>query len=207
MPDLNPGSAVNTRDRVLALLRQGPQTVDSLSRALALSANAVRLHLASLQRDGLAHVSGMRREGPGKPAAIYEVPTDVDLLLSRVHAPLLLAVLDELRERVSTREFTSLLRAAGRRAAADSPRAGGSLADRASATGRWLESLGAQVRTRSIPGGVAIESDGCVVGSVVARHPQACAAIAALVGEVTGADATVACDRAGAPHCRFHLSG
>ena len=57
----------STRGQVVTLLRQGHATVEDLARALGLTDNAVRAHLAALERDGLVVQSGLRR-GTGKPA-------------------------------------------------------------------------------------------------------------------------------------------
>jgi predicted ArsR family transcriptional regulator len=44
----------STRGRILDLLRAKEQTVNELAAALELTDNAVRAHLLSLERDGLA---------------------------------------------------------------------------------------------------------------------------------------------------------
>lgn len=191
---------------MLALLRREPATVESLARALDVSANAVRLHLASLERSGLVHIQAVRREGVGKPAHIYAVVDDADLQLSQAHAPLLRALIDELSERLSPRELSALLKTTGRRAAGQTAHGHGPLTSRAATAVKQLEALGAQVRVQTHAGQVSVESDGCVIGSIVTHHPQACAAIASLVGALSGANATVACDRRGTPRCSFHLS-
>lgn len=197
---------VSTRAKVLALLRRGHETVESLAVQLRVTDNAVRLHLTALEREGYVRAVGVRRTGPGKPPTIYGIVDRVDELLSKAHAPLLRAVIDELRERLDARELTALLRKAGRRAGAETPKARGALASRAQAAVRELEALGAQVRLEVQGDTVRIASDGCVIGSLVAHHPQACAAVAAMVGEMAGADATIECDRSAEPRCRFQLT-
>ena len=58
-----------TRGRLLALLREGAWTVDDLAARLELTDNAVRFHLAALEREGgVAKVGVQRRPGAGKPA-------------------------------------------------------------------------------------------------------------------------------------------
>ena len=207
MTDQPTVNAANTRGRVLVLLRRGDQTVDAIAQALSLSPNAVRLHLSALQHDGLAEVAGVRRDGPGKPAFVYRLPASADLMLSRAHAPVLHALLDELRDRMNGREFTSLMRATGKRAAAGAPRPSGNLEARGQAALRVLTALGAQARISVVADTVMIEGDGCVLGSIVAHHPHACTAIAAMIGEIAGAPVSVACEREpGPPRCKFTLS-
>ena len=55
-----------------------------MARALGLTDNAVRAHLATLERDGMVRQAGSRRPtGAGKPATLYELQPDTETLLSR----------------------------------------------------------------------------------------------------------------------------
>src|SRR5574340_12073 len=53
----------STRGRLLSLLRRQAHTVEELAQRLGLSDNAVRAHLATLERDGLVEQRGVRRDG------------------------------------------------------------------------------------------------------------------------------------------------
>ena len=53
----------STRGRLIALLRRDTRTVDDLASALNLTDNAVRAHLAALERDGIVRQCGVRRDG------------------------------------------------------------------------------------------------------------------------------------------------
>src|SRR5690242_17096037 len=91
----------STRGQIVALLRRGARTVEELARALALTDNAVRNHLATLERDGIVRQDGVRRgQGAGKPAVLYEVRPDAEPLLSRAYAPVLTAMVDVLVDRL-----------------------------------------------------------------------------------------------------------
>ena len=80
----------STRGQVVALLRQGHSTVEELARALGLTDNAVRAHLASLERDGLVVQSGLRR-GMRKPAYAYALTPDAERLFP-MHSPTIASV-------------------------------------------------------------------------------------------------------------------
>ena len=83
----------STRGQIVTLLRRGPLTVEDLARSLGLTDNAVRNHLSSLERDGLVRQEGVRRGGGvGKPATLYELHPDADVLFSRAYPPALRAV-------------------------------------------------------------------------------------------------------------------
>ena len=94
-----------TRGRVLALLRQGEMTADELAGALGLTDNAVRAHLATLERDGFVRAQGERRDGRvGKPATLYQISPEAEPLFSKAYLPLLTTLLAALGERLSPKE-------------------------------------------------------------------------------------------------------
>ena len=53
----------STRGQIVALLRQSAKTVDELARELGLTDNAVRLHLGTLEKDGVVRAGSVRRGG------------------------------------------------------------------------------------------------------------------------------------------------
>jgi len=98
----------STRGRLITLLRRDTRTVDDLASALNLTDNAVRAHLAALERDGIVRQSGVRRDGGvGKPAFAYELTADaapgimcadvIGALADDLNTPKAIASLHELR--------------------------------------------------------------------------------------------------------------
>src|SRR5918911_2480444 len=77
-----------TRGQIVALLRRGTRTVEELAQALGLTDNAVRGHLATLERDGLARPAGVRRgPGGGETRARVRAPPGRGTPFSPPHAP------------------------------------------------------------------------------------------------------------------------
>src|SRR4051794_22550804 len=112
MPQVSPSQRFldTTRGRIVALLRCRQRTVEELAQALQLTDNAVRAHLATLERDGLVRQSGVRRgPGVGKPATIYELPPDAEVVLSRAYPPVLTALLEELVARLPAEQTEAML--------------------------------------------------------------------------------------------------
>ena len=68
----------STRGQIILLLREKPRTVLELAEAVGLTDNAVRAHLATLERDGLVHQRGGARAGFRKPHFSYELTTEAD---------------------------------------------------------------------------------------------------------------------------------
>jgi DNA-binding transcriptional ArsR family regulator len=129
-----------TRGRIVVLLRRDVSTVEELARALALTDNAVRSHLATLERDGIVRQDGVRRgQGAGKPATLYTLHPEAEPFFSRAYAPMLGALLDELAEQFPRERTEALLRSVGRRLAARAPRTTGDLDARAEAAAAALE--------------------------------------------------------------------
>src|SRR5215210_1437088 len=107
----------STRGRIVLLLRRASRTVDELARELELTDNAVRAHLATLERDGLVRQQGVRR-GPGKPSYSYELTPEAARLFPKAHGVMLGHLLDVLSERIGPADLDEMLRTVGRRIAA-----------------------------------------------------------------------------------------
>jgi predicted ArsR family transcriptional regulator len=196
----------STRGRIVARLRRGPATVEELAAAVGLTDNGIRVHLATLERDGWIHPGGVRRmAGPGKPATVYELVPEGELLLSTAYRPLLVALLSALAERAKPAEVDAVLRDAGRRLAdeAGDGRPGGAAARAV----HLLESLGGAVEVEpGRKGHFTLRGLGCPVGAAVQAEPRVCRAVTALLAGVLDADVQERCDRAGPPRCRFEVA-
>lgn len=81
------------------LLRQGDRTVEKLAQALGLTDNAVRAHLATLERDGLVRQAGLRR-GTSKQAYAHALTPAAERLFPKAYGTLLRMLLDALTERL-----------------------------------------------------------------------------------------------------------
>jgi predicted ArsR family transcriptional regulator len=171
---------------------------------LGLTDNAVRAHIASLERDGVVAQAGARRDGTvGKPATLYGVADGAETLFSSAYAPALSALVAELGSR-HPEELESLLRGAGRRLA---PRATGSLADRVGEAASLLTELGADADVVRTDKGYDICGHGCPLAQAVSARPEACCIVEQLLSEVTGATVHEACDRSQyPPRCAFTIS-
>ena len=197
-----------TRGRVLALLRRGEMTTDELAGALGLTDNAIRAHLATLERDGLVQARGERREGRiGKPATVYTVSPQVDTLFSKAYIPLLTSLLSALGDRLTAKELTALLEDVGGRLAAGVPYPSGDLSARVAAASNFLNQLGGLSSVEEVEAGKRynIQGCGCPLGVAVGERPEVCEAIVGLLSKLTGADVRSCCKREGRPSCCFEV--
>jgi predicted ArsR family transcriptional regulator len=196
-----------TRGQIVGLLRRGRRTVEELARALGLTDNAVRNHLATLERDGLVRQDGVRRgPGAGKPAALYELRPEAEPLFSRAYAPVLSTMLDVLVAELPPDRAAELLQQVGRRlAAATGGRASGSLDDRVRAAAAVLTSLGGEVDVVAEDGALRLRGWACPLSVAVAQRPELCRAVETLVTEIAGAPARECCEHGARPRCCFSI--
>jgi predicted ArsR family transcriptional regulator len=193
-----------TRGRVLAHLRRRPATVEELAVALGLTDNAIRAHLATLDRDGLVRQTGVRRgPGAGKPAAVYELAADAEIRFSRAYAPVLTALLEELGARMPSAEREAILLEAGSRLAAATPARAASLEERVRHATALLNELGGDVTVELESGAIRIRGSGCPLSATVSRQPEACRAVQGLLAEAIGAPVVLCCDQGPKPRCCF----
>ena len=194
-----------TPGRILDLLRRGPKTVDELAVALDLTRTAVRAQLATLERDELVEHRGSRR-GTSKPARIYAVTTQAELLFSRAYIPILTQLLHVLSHRMSPAEFDSIMREVGRAAMAGRVMPRGPLRDRVVTASSLLNDLGGLTEMEEEDGLYVIRSHGCPLAAATADHPEACNALESLLSEFVGTKMTKCCDRYDRVRCCFEVA-
>jgi predicted ArsR family transcriptional regulator len=196
-----------TRGQIVALLRRGTRTVEELAEALGLTDNAVRAHLATLERDGLTRPAGVRRgAGAGKPATLYELHPEAEPLLSHAYAPVLRAVLDAIAERMPEEEAAALMRDVGRRLAALLGRdVTGDLHARVHAAAALLTALGGEAYVEKGEDTLQLRGHGCPLSAAVTARAEVCGAVEALLSEVIGAPVREQCNRGTRPQCCFHV--
>lgn len=193
----------STRGRVIALLRRSEGTVSELSEALALTDNAVRAHLASLERDGLIEQRGVRRGG-GKPAYVYGLSPAASNLFPKAYDKVLVQLLDLLAERHGTAEVEALLVEVGRRAVAGRVWPEG-VESRLEAALALVEELGGLAEVEDRAGVPAIRGHSCPFGELVPSHPEVCRLAEAVLSEVVGAPVRECCEKGDRPRCVFEV--
>jgi predicted ArsR family transcriptional regulator len=203
----SPSTPPSARTAVLDFVRRGVRTVNALAEALGVTDNAVRLHLAALERDGLLKRSGVKRSGQvGQPAAEYELTPEGETSLSNAYSPALAALVAALTDKLDTRVRRSVFLEAGRKLAAESPStASGSVAARAGACATLIESLGGSATIRTEKGRTVLVGAGCPLAAAVRAEPGTCAIIEALLARTSGLDVTQRCEHGARPSCRFEL--
>ena len=189
----------SSRRTLVVLLRASGRTIPELASELGVSSNAVRGHLAALQRDGVVEQGATRREPVGKPARLYRLSAAGEELFPRAYAPVLLAFLDLITEWDGDDGLAEVLHEVGARLARGVSDGGTDGAARA------LRALGATPSLDSASGEIVVS--GCPLAAAVTERPSLCGVMTALVSAAAGAPASERCERnGGRPRCRFALS-
>ena len=202
--DISP-PAKGTRRRIIDLLRRSPLTASEIAVKCGLTHNAVRGHLAALQRDGLVREGGLRRSGT-RPAVVYELVPRADSRLSKAYIPFVAHLLRVLGEQMSREELDGLMLTVGQRLGAEWPRLQGTLAQRVQAASLLLEGLGALTEAEKWDGGFILRGYGCLLGEAVHGRPEVCRAIESLLAHLIGTPVKECCERGEHPRCCFEIS-
>lgn len=197
----------STRGRVVHLLRRGEATVSDLSDALDVTDNAIRSHLAKLERDGLVHPSG-KRPGKRKPETLYALTDEAEQLFPKAYHHLLNRLLDVIGDRLSQEEIKHVLREVGRRLAVgyqSAFRSDDPLQERAEAALEVLGDLGGLAEMQEDESQIVIRGQSCPLATAVQEHPAVCELAEALLEELIGAPVQETCVRNGTPQCVFQV--
>jgi len=179
----------STRGQIVRLMRGTERTVEDLAASLDLTDNAVRAHLATLERDGLVSQAGVRR-GARKPHFTYVLTRAAEDLFPKSYDAMLNVLLGVLKEKMTARELKKALREVGHKLARlkikSAPNDSG-LSARTREAVELLEALGGAPRLEMDDGKLSIQSSSCPLAAAVESHPEVCSVAEALIAQVTGA--------------------
>jgi len=196
----------STRGKILELLRTRECTVNDLAEALHLTDNAVRAHLASLERDRLVTQAGMR-PGVRKPHTTYVLGPEAEHLFPKAYGRLVSLLMSIFSRQVKRRNLRAGMRAAGRSVAHEHLRAlhGKTREQRIDAALGILKELGGAASFCEEDGKHFIYGNGCPIAAATANHPEACLLAESLLTEIIGSPVKEHCIRGPTPSCRFQV--
>ena len=197
----------STRGQVLEILRNGERTVNELAADLKLTDNGVRVHLLSLERDGLIHQSGTQA-GFRKPHTTYALTPQAEQIFPKAYGPLLDVILTVLEKKLAPKELRAALREVGRTIARDHlPQLKTkNREERIEAALAILKDMGGAARFQESEGKHFIRGDGCPLAAATARHPEACLIAESLLNQIIGVPVRERCQHGPVPACRFEIS-
>jgi predicted ArsR family transcriptional regulator len=195
--------------RLMGLLRQAPTgiTVDRLADRLAVSRNAVRQHLTTLERDGFV-LRGATRPTKGRPEQLYQLSDKGLEQFPRRYswfADLLIQTVKRAAGTVGRRQaMTEMGQAAASQIGGTN--AADTLAGKVANLARVMSELGYEAEARTDQPQPTIEACNCLYHHVAAAHPEVCEFDLALLRGVTGAEVEhEECMVRGGSVCRFRF--
>jgi len=196
----------DSRAKLLRLLRRSQQTITALADALHLTDNAVRTHIAALERDGIVEQAGNQRDTGGKPARLYALTAEGEELFPKAYALVLGELVEEISRAEGRARAVALLRAVGRRVGSEAA-ASADLKGRVTAAAGALRKLGGDVEAQKTDSGYLLKGYACPLSSLAADHPEVCELARALAEEIIGQPVSECCDRSARPRCGFKIEG
>jgi predicted ArsR family transcriptional regulator len=199
---------IGPTQRVLlsALLHnKGGLTVDGLASELDVSRNAVRQHLAALEKLGWVQ-KGARQPSGGRPEQLYVLtPTGFEIFPRQYAwlAELLVGAVAGSGDPTATLDTlgASVGASVGAGIAAEAPEA------RIASVANKMVELGYDAKVAPDSGGLAIEAQNCVFHKLAMASPNICAFDLAMLRTSTGADVDhTACMAKGAAKCCFRFT-
>jgi predicted ArsR family transcriptional regulator len=196
----------STRGKIVILLRHGMHTVSELAKALNLTDNAVRAHLATLEGDGFVRRSGERR-GFRKPHHSYELTSNAEALFPKRYGPLLDRILRALKNRFGANKVTSVLHAVGREIASSRKlTAEASFNERLEQIAKVFREFGGQARIERSDGRTVIRGTTCPLAEITGSHTEVCQMVQTLISQIAGIPVREKCQRMPVPMCCFELT-
>jgi predicted ArsR family transcriptional regulator len=195
----------STRGKIVILLRHDTRTVAEVARALNLTDNAIRAHLASLEGEGLVRRSGERRAFR-KPHHSYELTSEAEALFPKSYGPLLDRILRVLKRRFGSTKVTSALRAVGREiATAHKLTAKATLDERLEQILKVFHEFGGHARIERSDGTMLIRGTTCPLAAITGDHTEVCQMVQTLISQIAGTPVREKCQRQPVPKCCFEL--
>ena len=196
----------STRGKILDLLRTGERTVNELAEELHLTDNAVRAHLAGLERDRLVTQSGFK-PGIRKPHTTYALGPEAEQVFPKAYGRLVSLLMSIFSRQIKPANLKAGMRAAGRKVAHEhlSGLQGKTRQQRINAALSVLKELGGAASFREEDGKHFIYGNGCPIAAATANHPEACLLAESLLTEIIGSPVKERCMRGPTPSCRFQV--
>jgi predicted ArsR family transcriptional regulator len=193
-----------TQGRILNLLRHSALTANEIAARLGLTHNAIRGHLARLQREGVVREAGWQR-GTTRPAVMYEIIPEAEAIFSKAYIPFVAHLVRILQEHLRQGELDQIMHLVGRSLASEWPRLRGKFPERVEAASALLEDLGALNNVEKRNGGYVIRGRSCLLAAAVHGRPEVCRAMQSLLADLLEAPVRECCERGERPRCCFEV--
>jgi predicted ArsR family transcriptional regulator len=191
---------------VLQLLRRKQAaSAETIAAELDITANAVRQHLANLERDGLVRRESIRRKR-GRPSLLFSLTDRADVYFPKRYGQLATMVLTELQDMEGPGVLDEVFRRIALRHAAAAAGEVRTLDTKSKIEWlvNWINRAGTLAETEECEEGVRITIHNCPFRNTALKFPQVCTITPQLIVEVLGAQVSQASSiHRKDPHCSF----
>ena len=198
------GSTGSTKGEIVRLLRRASRRVSELAEALSVSDNAIRSHLAVLERDGVVQQTTARGH-IGKPAFVYSLTPEAERLFPKAYETVLGHLLDVLEAQVGSAQREALLRDVGHSIAGVQGQPSGSFRERLEGAVSVLNNLGGLAELEEHDNEFSICGYRCPLSAMVATHPETCKLVESLLADLIGVSVEERCERGDKLSCSFQV--
>ena len=192
----------STRGRIIALLRRKSRTVNELAEAVGLTDNGVRVHLLSLERDGLVQQSGTLK-GVRRPNYAYRLTEQGEQLFPKAHWLVLDQMLQVTRQRTSQEVLSEILEEVGHRLAAPHIDKGRTASANLQYAADVIGEFGGLAEVEDADGQWTLRGSSCPFAASVVHHLEICGMAGIIVSDILGVEVEVCCEVDDRPRCCF----
>ncbi|MGH8752137.1 MAG: helix-turn-helix transcriptional regulator [Burkholderiales bacterium] len=185
-------------------------TVEKLSSRLQITRNAVRQHLAALERDGLV-AAGVTKPSGGRPHQLYVLTDKGKEFFPRHYSWFAQLLVESIRGKVGSEELGKRLGVMGKEVAKQllsQHLASGDRKEQVKKLAEVMEQIGYNAQSTTTADGVpVIEADNCVFHQLAMKNPEICQFDLALLSTFT--DSKIdhqECMARGGNICRFKFT-
>jgi predicted ArsR family transcriptional regulator len=181
----------STKGRIIeSLQRRGPLTAAELAVDHGLTPNAIRQHLARLERDGLV-VEASERRGPTKPSLVFSLTTEGRRLFPQRSGVLLNALIEEIGQSEGPEKVRELFHNIGKRSARKFATRfeGKNPEERVAELTAILREQGVVADYERNGDGFILREHSCPFRETSTAHPEVCSVVHTLMEEVLPAKA------------------
>jgi predicted ArsR family transcriptional regulator len=172
---------------------------------LHVTRNAVRSHLAALEREGLISRRGLQ-PGTRRPHEVFQLTARAEKHLAHASDAALNALIEVMKKHFSAKQLCTLLNDSGGELATRFSIPDGTLRARVQNAARLLNALGGSATVEKTGDGFCIRSQGCPLNNVVAEHPETCHLVESFLSRALKTEVHEHCDREKRSRCRFSIS-
>ncbi|HEX4214035.1 MAG TPA: helix-turn-helix domain-containing protein [Candidatus Dormibacteraeota bacterium] len=195
-----------TRMEVLQLLRRKQAaSAETIAAELNITPNAVRQHLANLEREGLVKRESLRHKR-GRPSLLFSLTDRADAFFPKRYGQLATMVLTELQEMAGPEALDEVFRRIALRHAgpAAAELRTQDMPSRIRWLLNWINRAGTLAEAEDCEEGVRITIHNCPFRNTALKFPQVCTITPQLIVEVLGAQVSQSSSiHRKDPHCSF----